>query len=160
KKFSLFRKNSLKHYNRLLALLFKHLTKQTSTTWNSLLRVSFSMFSFAKCNNYRKRKKIISVNLIHPKQTSFKKRVLSSRLKQIRLSILISPDIGNIQIGINSEKQGIDMIKFEVEKFLFFLELSSMGKIYNIKYKKTEKIIGKCIHNQHDDIWNVAPKKK
>ncbi|ETN97224.1 hypothetical protein RFI_40307 [Reticulomyxa filosa] len=146
----------------LLALLFKQPNK--ANFYNMELALESFFFNVLLCkvqqlpkkkeNNQYKRN---TSNTI----TSFEKKVLSLRLKQICLSILISPNIGNIQIGIahlslqSSEDINFKhfksiltiqntitlvMIKFGMKlKSSSFLELSSVGKISDVKYKKTEE---------------------
>ncbi|ETO00886.1 hypothetical protein RFI_36554 [Reticulomyxa filosa] len=156
KKFSLFfRKNSLGHYNRAFGSSLKQPSKANFYNMELALESSFTSVFLCKVQQLPKKKENNQCKPNTPKTiTSFKRRALSSRLKQIRLSILISPDIGNIQIDIvhlslqSSEDtnffccfiQSLEMIKFGMKsKSSSFSELSSMGKMFNTKYEKKEE---------------------
>ncbi|ETO15249.1 hypothetical protein RFI_22115 [Reticulomyxa filosa] len=119
-----------------------------------------------------------------PKTTLFEKEMLPSRPKQMRLPIVISPDIDNIQIGVvnlssqsredihffvvsfnlfsrimDSEKQSIiklAMIQFGVKlKNFSLLELSPMGKRCDTEYDKTEEKSQVNVHTINQVIFII-----
>ncbi|ETO02198.1 hypothetical protein RFI_35238 [Reticulomyxa filosa] len=157
----------------VLALLFKQPNKANFYNMKLALESFFINALLCKVQQLPKKKKN---NQCVPKTTSFKKKMLSSRPKQIRLPIVVSPDIGNIQVGVvHLSSQSREDIHFFVVSFNLFSritilknkvnKISNGGEVEKLLFfgniqwekclRKQRKTTCKCIHNQPSDICHV-----